>query len=132
MKRLPFLLGTLMLLAAQPAGSQIDAVPAANEKGWLGVLIRDISPAVAHALQMQRPQGALVVEVTPGGAGERAGLHPGDVILSLNGEAIDERGELPRLIEQQPAGTLAALEIWRAGRSQNRRSRARFTPRAAG
>jgi serine protease Do len=108
-----------MFPSVQPVNAQMDSPPATDNRGWLGVIILNVSSEAARALQMQRRQGVIVLEVTPGGAAEQAGLHQGDVILSFNGEAIDQSGELPRLIAQHQAGADVTLEIWRAGEAHS-------------
>src|SRR6185437_8596720 len=56
--------------------------------GRLGVAIQDVNQALAGNFGLKSPKGALVSSVQKDGAGAKAGLKPGDVILTLNGEAI--------------------------------------------
>jgi serine protease Do len=62
---------------------------------------------------MQKPQGALVSSVDPGGPAAKGGLQPGDVILSVNGEAVDDSSDLPSQIAQIAPGSSATVQVWR-------------------
>lgn len=59
--------------------------------------------------------GALIRELTAGGAGEKAGLEVGDIVVKFNGEAITTAGELTAAVRQQPAGAEAVIEVLRDG-----------------
>ena len=70
---------------------------------------------MAEAFGLERPVGALVNDVTPGSAAERAGIEPGDVILAFNDEAIESSGDLPPLVGINPPGTEAEVLVVRNG-----------------
>jgi serine protease Do len=59
-------------------------------RGWLGITIQPVTPGMARILGMQKPEGALVGDVTPGSPAERVGLRRGDVVLSIDDEHIAE------------------------------------------
>lgn len=59
-------------------------------RGRLGVTIGDVTPEVAEVLELNVDRGAYIREVTPNSAAEAAGLQPGDVIIELNGDPIDD------------------------------------------
>jgi serine protease Do len=86
-------------------------------RGWLGVQIQEVTPAIAASLGLTGEHGALVAVVTPQSPGARAGLKQGDVILSFNGSAVKELRDLPRLVAATAPGTGAALTVWRNGQS---------------
>jgi serine protease Do len=86
-------------------------------RGWLGVQIQEVTPAIAASLGLTGEHGALVAVVTPQSPGARAGLKQGDVILSFNGSAVKELRDLPRLVAAAAPGTAAALTVWRNGQS---------------
>jgi putative serine protease PepD len=80
--------------------------------GLLGAVVSDsMSSADAAAF----PIGALIVELTPGGAAELAGLIPGDVVKRLNGKPINTAGELTAAVRQEPAGSKVKIEVQRDG-----------------
>jgi serine protease Do len=86
-------------------------------RGWLGVQIQEVTPAIAASLGLKGEHGALVALVTPQSPGARAGLKQGDVILSFNASAVKELRDLPRLVAAAAPGTPAALTVWRNGQS---------------
>jgi serine protease Do len=89
-------------------------------RGWLGVRIQDITPSLAKGLGLDpdNPRGALVADVTPGGPADRAGIKPGDVIVSLAGKPIDKAQTLPRRVAQAPVGEPIPVTVLRSGQEQ--------------
>ncbi len=83
--------------------------------GRLGVVIQDVNQDLAESFGMKKPAGALVSTVEKGGPADRAGLQPGDVILSYNGTGIERSSELPRLVGETKPGDKAKLRVWRGG-----------------
>jgi len=84
-------------------------------RGWLGVQIQAITEAVAESLGLENQQGALVAAVTPGSPAQRGGLEPGDVILSMNGDTLEEMRDLPKLVARTKAGSKSVFEVQRRG-----------------
>ncbi|WP_412562012.1 trypsin-like peptidase domain-containing protein [Thalassobius sp. MITS945101] len=80
----------------------------------LGLQGRAVNRAVAEALGLVRGRGVLVDDVTAGGLAAAAGLRPGDVILSLDGQIIRAVGDLAYTLDRRQAEVLRA-EVWRAG-----------------
>lgn len=89
------------------------------ERGWLGVHIQEVTEEIAHGLEMDQAQGALVSKVTPGGPAANSGLKQGDVILDVNGGATKKMRELPKQIAALRAGDKAELKIWRQGQAKS-------------
>ncbi|WP_443798293.1 PDZ domain-containing protein, partial [Burkholderia gladioli] len=67
----------------------------------------------ASSFGLQKPDGALVSSVDPKGPAAKAGLQPGDVILSVNGTPVQDSTMLPGQIASLKPGTKADLQIWR-------------------
>jgi serine protease Do len=83
------------------------------ERGRIGVVIQDVNQQLADSFGLDRPRGALVSQVEPGGPGAKAGLKPGDVILGVDGRRIERSSQLPTLISNLKPGSSATLELWR-------------------
>ena len=83
------------------------------ERGRIGVTIQDLNQQLADSFGLDRPRGALVSQVEEGAPGAKAGLKPGDVILSVNGKVIEHSNQLPSLIGVLKPGATAELEVWR-------------------
>ena len=83
--------------------------------GRLGVAIQDVNQALAGNFGLKTPKGALVSSVQKDGAGAKAGLKPGDVILTLNGEEIAGSSDLPPKVASLKPGSSVTLGIWRDG-----------------
>jgi len=88
-------------------------------RGLLGVQVGPVTREMAEALDLDRPIGALVNDVTAGGAAEKAGIEPGDVILSFDGETVESSGDLPPLVGANPPGTRAEVLVSRNGKEKS-------------
>ena len=85
----------------------------------LGVVVQEVNQALADSFGLDRPEGALVAGVEPGGPAERAGVKAGDVVRRLDGQAIVAAGDLPALLAQSSPGTKVKMEVWRQGQRQD-------------
>ncbi|MGE5154722.1 MAG: DegQ family serine endoprotease [Bdellovibrio bacteriovorus] len=84
-------------------------------RGWLGVLIQDVTRELAPTFGLSQPQGALVAQVLSDSPATQAGLLPGDVILSFNGKDVQTSSALPPLVGATPVGETAKIEVLRKG-----------------
>jgi len=84
----------------------------------LGVVIQDVRPEDAQAAGLKEIHGALVGGSSPGEASPatKAGIQPGDVIISLNGQDIDRVAELQRLIRMHKPGETVDVGVMRYGK----------------
>jgi serine protease Do len=89
-------------------------------RGWLGVLIQDVTGELAESFNMDRPRGALIARVLPNSPADKAGLQVGDVILAYNGTQLRSSSELPPLVGTSDVDQPAELLILRAGREIKR------------
>ncbi|MES9981637.1 MAG: PDZ domain-containing protein, partial [Candidatus Thiodiazotropha sp. 6PLUC5] len=85
-------------------------------RGWLGVLIQDVTKDLADSFGMDHPRGALIARVLPESPSEKADLQVGDVILSFNGTSISSSSELPPLVGRSNVDKPAELKILRKGK----------------
>jgi len=87
-------------------------------RGWLGVLIQDVTRELADSFGMKHPQGALVAKVLPDSPAEKAGLQVGDVILKYNGKELYNSSMLPPLVGSSSVNQPAEVLILRDGKRQ--------------
>jgi len=83
-------------------------------RGFLGVKIRNVENFAAH-LGLPDKTGACVVSIEPDTPAERAQLQPADVIRKVNGEVVEDSGDLVAKISAQPPGSTTMIEVWRDG-----------------
>ena len=86
-----------------------------TRRGWLGVRIQQVTPEIAESLDLEKPRGALVADLTAGGPAAEAGVEPGDVILTFDGREVETMRELPRMVAETPVGKSVPVEVWRKG-----------------
>jgi serine protease Do len=86
-------------------------------RGWLGVQIQEVTPAIAASLGLHGEQGALVSVVTSDSPGAKAGLKQGDVILSFNDKEVVHLRDLPRLVAGTAPDSHATMTVWRSGQT---------------
>jgi len=84
-------------------------------RGRIGVSISNVSDDVAQAIGLGEARGAMVSMVEKDAPADRAGVMPGDVILSFNGTDIKKSGDLPRLVGETRPGSKASITVWRKG-----------------
>jgi len=87
-------------------------------RGWLGVLIQDVTRELAESFGMKTPRGALVAQVLPDSPAEKAGIQVGDVIVEFNGQAISKSSDLPPLVGATKVGGKVPVTVIREGRSR--------------
>jgi serine protease Do len=85
-------------------------------RGYMGVFLTDITPALQRSLNLSASRGALVQDVTDASPAERAGLRTYDVILDVEGHDIATNEELIREISARQPGTTARLGVMRDSR----------------
>ena len=86
-------------------------------RGWLGVLIQDVTRELAESFGMAKPEGALVARVLDGSPAERAGFEIGDILLSFDEQPIERSSDLPPIVGRSRVGREVAVEILRGGQS---------------
>ena len=87
--------------------------------GYLGVTVQPVTPELAQSFGMDKARGALVANVAEGSPAAKAGLKPGDVILSFDGQALANAGELPPLVGNSDVGKKATLRVLRGGKERD-------------
>ena len=85
------------------------------DRGWLGVVIQNVSDDIADSIGLQEAKGAMITKVTEDGPAAKTDLKAGDVIIEVNGEKIDDSRDLARKIAELHPNTDVKLEIVRYG-----------------
>jgi serine protease Do len=88
-------------------------------RGYIGVMLRDVDPDLQRSLELKSADGALVQDVTPGSPGARAGVRTYDLIVAVDGRAVESNDALIQYIAARQPGTTATLQILRDGRALN-------------
>jgi serine protease Do len=88
-------------------------------RGYLGVSINNLNPGEAEAFGLDSSDGALVESVAEGHAAEKAGVRHGDVIVSVDGDPIEDTRELIDTISAMPPGTEVVLGLMRNGKPKS-------------
>ncbi|GAB6041648.1 DegQ family serine endoprotease [Endothiovibrio diazotrophicus] len=85
-------------------------------RGWLGVLIQDVTRELAESFGMERPYGALVSKVLPDSPAEAAGFKVGDVIIEFDGREVERSGALPPMVGRAKVGSDVPVVVIRNGK----------------
>ena len=87
-------------------------------RGWLGIMIQDITPELAQSFDIQETKGVIVADLVADGPAEKAGLKRGDVITRLNGREVDNAHGLSRMVASMAPDTTVTLQVIRDGKNR--------------
>jgi len=87
-------------------------------RGWLGVLIQDVTLDLAESFGMKQPRGALVAKVLPDSPAEDAGIRVGDVIVAFDSNAVTSSSSLPPIVGSTKVGVNIPVDVIRNGKQQ--------------
>ena len=82
-------------------------------RGWLGVTIQDVDKNLAESFGLDRPRGALVVQLAPDGPAQEAGLREGDAIITFDGKDIPTSSDLPHVVGLIAPGSEVPVVVMR-------------------
>ncbi len=85
-------------------------------RGWLGVVIQDVTQDLAESFGLDRPHGSLVASVSPDGPADKGGITAGDIILEFDGRPVDRNGDLPPIVGVTPVGKDVKVKVLRDGK----------------
>jgi serine protease Do len=88
----------------------------AVRRAYLGVAIQPVTPKLAEQFGVKLHEGVLVTDVFPNTPGAKAGLKPGDVVVSFNGEKVAEPRDLQGVVERAKIGGKQSIEVVRDGK----------------
>ena len=86
-------------------------------RGWLGVLIQDVTRELAESFGMEKPRGALIAKVLSESPAEEAGFEVGDIVLNFNHLDVDRSSDLPPIVGRTKVGSEVPVNILRNGAS---------------
>jgi serine protease Do len=89
-----------------------------TRRGWLGVRIQPVTDDVAASLGLDRTRGALISGVVNGGPIKNGEIKAGDVILTFDGQPVNEMRDLPRIVAESPVNKEVDVVILRDGKQQ--------------
>jgi serine protease Do len=82
-------------------------------RGQIGVFAQTITPDMAEGLRLVLEWGVIIADVFEGGTGQRAGLQPGDIVVSLNGKPMENGRQFDVNLYRKPIGQPVSLEVRR-------------------
>ncbi|AIO41288.1 Do family serine endopeptidase [Burkholderia sp. AU19243] len=85
-------------------------------RGWIGVEPQDVTPEIAESFGLQQKSGAIVAGVLQGGPADKAGIKPGDILVSVNGDEITDTTKLLNTVAQIKPGTPTKVHVVRKGK----------------
>ena len=89
------------------------------ERAWIGVQIQPLDDELAEGFERSNDHGALVASVVPGKPADKAGIQAGDIILSFDGNSIEEMRDLPKIVAQSEVGKKYKVGICRNGKDRS-------------
>ncbi|MGE8506241.1 MAG: Do family serine endopeptidase [Paraburkholderia terricola] len=88
-------------------------------RGWIGVEPQDVTQEIAESFGLEQKSGAIVAGVLKNGPADRAGIKPGDILMSVNGQEITDTTRLLNVIAQIKPGTAAKVHLVRKNREMD-------------
>lgn len=88
-------------------------------RGWLGVMIQEVTRELAESFGLKKSEGALIAGVEKGGPADKGGLAPSDVVLKFDGKPVGNASELPLLVGATKPGKQVEVQVWRKGLAKN-------------
>ena len=87
-------------------------------RGWLGVVIQDVTKEIADSIGMEKPKGAFVMEVIENSPADLAGVLATDIIIKFDNNDIEQMKDLPRIVAGTPIDKKVKLVVLRQGKSK--------------
>ena len=108
-------IGIGFAIPSNAASKVIDQLVSYGEtrRGWLGVRIQEVTKEIAEAVELKKPEGALVASVGEKSPADKAGIKAGDIILEFDGKKIDTMRTLPKVVANTKVGKNVVIQVWR-------------------
>ncbi|MHB1591473.1 MAG: DegQ family serine endoprotease [Sulfuricella sp.] len=88
-------------------------------RGWLGVMIQEVTKELAESFGLKKSEGALIAGVENGGPAAKGGLEPSDVVLKFDGKPVGSASDLPLLVGATKPGKQVEVQVWRKGSAKD-------------
>ena len=85
-------------------------------RGQLGVMIQDLNEELAQQFDLKQSSGVVVAQVNKGSAADKAGIQPGDVVISFSGKRVEDVNDLRNRVASTAPGTKAPVVVVRKGK----------------
>ena len=82
-------------------------------RGWIGVEPQDITPELAESFGIKQKSGAIIAGVIRGGPADKAGMKPGDILVTIEGKPVTGTMEMMNLVAQLTPGNKAKITVLR-------------------
>jgi Do/DeqQ family serine protease len=89
----------------------------AVKRPWLGAKLQAVTPDIAESLGLRLPTGALVASVVPSSPAARAGLKPSDLVVAIDGQAVEDPNAFDYRFATRPIGGASEIDVLRAGKT---------------
>jgi Do/DeqQ family serine protease len=106
---IPATMVRLVVASARAGGKAV-------QRPWLGAKLQAVTPELSQAFNLQRPSGVVITNVTDKGPAARAGLKPGDVIVGVGGQPVDDPNAFDYRFTTHPLGSKVELDVVRGGK----------------
>jgi Do/DeqQ family serine protease len=87
------------------------------KRPWLGARLQAVTPEIAETIGLRLPTGALVANVTPDSPAARAGLKLSDLIVTIDGQTVDDANAFDYRFATHPLGGTAQVDVLRGGKT---------------
>jgi serine protease Do len=91
------------------------------ERGWLGMTVEDLTPALAASTGIHDRKGAYVADVVKGGPASKVGIIKGDAVVNFNGKPVESASDLRNRAASAVIGSEVPLTILHGGKEENRK-----------
>ncbi len=106
---IPATMVQLVVASARAGGKAV-------KRPWLGAKLQALTPELSQAFNLNRPSGVVITNVTDKGPAARAGLKPGDIIVGVGGQPVDDPNAFDYRFTTHPLGSKVDLDIVRGGK----------------
>jgi serine protease DegQ len=84
-------------------------------RGWIGAAIQELTPELIESFKLADANGVLITEVIHNSPAERAGIKTGDILISIDNNAINDWNSMLETIANLPPGNIVAVKVLRKG-----------------